>query len=93
MKSKFNKGDCFEVKSIPYDQFLEIHQILEDCGEPLYRTTQYRKRTQGYYGNSFYNFNGSEWMLTEKYDVIKILSLEEVYQILGVDKSNSYEIY
>ena len=59
MEQQFKTGDCIAVPE-NFDDFIKIHQYLEDIGQHLLYPTEYRKK-QGYFEYKYLRYDGHSW--------------------------------
>lgn len=96
MESKFKQNDHIDVRNISHDEFIQLHQSMEDNDEPLYESTSYRKvHNFGYSylrlstdnkGVTWHGSNGDSIKSTSK-----VYTPEEMINTLT--NNQTYEIY
>ena len=89
--TKFKVGDYLDTSKLSGDQFIEIHQLLEDNGEKMYESTKSRKRWGFGWRFLYYNKNDG-WCGSENIRE-KEISIEYIHNILNVSSEPQYEIY
>jgi hypothetical protein len=90
------KGKKIEIKHLSDDEFIKLHQTLEDFGFKMYVSTKKRIRNgirdfieeydyiHNNSGNEFCGYGGSDY---------QTISPQEAYNMLGISNQISYEIY
>ncbi len=89
--TKFKVGDYLDTSKLSGDQFIEIHQLLEDNGEKMYESTKSIKRW-GFSWIYLYYHENYGWCGSENIRE-KEISIEYIHNILNVSSEPQYEIY
>lgn len=90
--SKFIQDDYIDVSSLSPEDFIHLHQALEDSGEKMFETTKTRRKYK--FGYKYLHYSGeiNGWAgLPFKSN--RYLSVKEVYSILNITREPHYEIY
>lgn len=90
-KSRFKTGSYILMKNMTYEEFIQLHQYLEDNGEPMHRPSKNRDKYD-YVGTKSLMYDGKDWYCSGNSNGQEY-TLQEIYNVLGINKSNSYEIY
>jgi hypothetical protein len=89
--SKFIQNDYIDVSSLSQEDFIHLHQTLEDSGEKMLETTNTRRKYIFDYKYLVY-CDKSGWFgstsLRSRY-----LPVEKVYSILNITIEPNYEVY
>jgi len=87
--SKFKDGDCISLEGILHEDFIKLHQLLEDSGESMYMST--KNRMAGGL-DSYFKYVDNEWMFGGM-EGANLMSWYEIHRILGQETEPQYEIY
>lgn len=90
-KSRFKTGSHILMNDMTYEEFKELHQHLEDCGEPMYRPSKIRDK-HDYLGTTSLMYDGMDWYCSGSINSQKY-TLQEIYDVLGINPTQNYEIY
>jgi len=89
--SKFIKNDYIDVSLLSHEDFIHLHQALEDSGEKMLEKTETRKKEGFHYKYLVYCDKSGWFGSTSPWS--RYLPVEKVYSILNITREPNYEVY